>query len=83
MSNFTLLMGVKLGLIFLEITLEVSRALNIFVPFDPEIFLLKTFPTKLENQTNTYAQKCLLPLYLGSEKVSSTYIFNNRRMVKI
>lgn len=80
MSNFTLLMGVELGLIFLEINLEVSRALKIF---DPEIFLLKTFPTKLENQRSTYAQKCLLPLYLGSEKVSSTYIFNNRRMVKI
>lgn len=47
----------ELGSVFLEINLEVSRVLKIFVPFDMEIFPSKNFFTKIENQTsiNIYA----------------------------
>lgn len=76
MQPHTLLVGVGLGSIFLEINFEVSRALKIFVPFDPEIFLLKIFPTKIENQTNTYAQKCLLPLFISTVKKYHQLIYS-------
>lgn len=46
-------MGVEPGSVSLEVSLEVSRALKIFVPFDSATFLLKSPVTKSDKYLST------------------------------